>query len=126
METNSMPFQKGHKKTGGRQKGSRAMKDIYEDALALFAQSVSLPGGTRKLMSGKELLGLKRVQLALKGDQRAMDAIENRIEGMPVQAVKNLGGGKTKLNITFDRGNIDPKPLPNEEGSDGKPDGNAD
>jgi hypothetical protein len=32
-----------------------------------------------------------------------MDAIENRVDGLPVQAIKNIGSGTGKVNINIVR-----------------------
>jgi hypothetical protein len=78
----------------GMKKGTKAWGSIYEMAMAARSLAIKLPGGKEKIISGRELIGFRRVSLALdRGDQRAMDEIANRTEGMPIQTVRNLGGG---------------------------------
>jgi hypothetical protein len=94
----------GHGKPGpGRPKGSRNFKQLYDEMGALLSQQMTLPGGTRKVtMSAKERMVLVRWALALKGDQHAMDRIEDRLDGSPAQVIRQTGGGSggaTGLNI---------------------------
>ena len=104
----------------GRPVGARNIKTIIEEMLEAITTNVTLPDGTKKKLGGKEALIMVQIRQALKGDMRALSDLENRLEGMPIQATRNLGDEK-KLRITFDRGSLAPEPLPTEEGSDGKP-----
>lgn len=70
--------------------------------------------GEVRMLTGKEQIAARRMAIAMKGrlnlnaTQRAMDSIENRIDGLPVQAIKNVGDGTGKVAITINR--VSPKP----------------
>jgi len=98
------PFEKGHKIT---RLGSKNYKEAYEAVGALMAQEVEFPGGVKRYLTGRERIAFRRWYFALEGGiqwgQRAMDAIENRVDGLPVQAIKNIGSGTGKVNINIVR-----------------------
>ena len=104
-------FKPGHAPhpSAGRPPGSYNLKDLYNWALAAETIELNVPGMTKPLIiRGKQRMVMARVYRALAGDQRAMDAIENRIEGMPIQAIKNVGDATGKVSIIINR--VAPKP----------------
>ena len=104
-------FKPGHPPhpSAGRPPGSHNLKDLYNWALAAESIELNVPGMTKPiLIRGKQRMAMAWVYRALAGDQRAMDAIENRIEGMPVQAVKNVGDATGRVSIIINR--VAPKP----------------
>jgi hypothetical protein len=122
-----MPFKKGHKKIGGRKLGSKNLKGAFEAVASLYYGPVTFPGGVTRELTADEKVANAILKKAIKGDLKAANLYLDRKHGKVTVNIKNVGDGKGKLNIIFDRGNLDPKPLPNEEGSDGKSaEGNAD
>ena len=95
----------------------------------LYAQELSVPWNPNEFkgqeIPAKLLLVRKRIAKALRGNDYVATAIENRVEGAPIQTTKDLGEGK-KLHIIFDEVAKDSKSLPNEEGSDGEKDAGTD
>jgi hypothetical protein len=118
------PFEKGNP---GKPLGAKNFKGAYIRIMELVKQPLTINGvvyeatGIDQLAYERYLIAktLPRKSLA---KQRAMDAIENRIEGLPVQAIKNVGEDNKKLRIIFDDVAKESKSLPNEEGSDGEKD----
>jgi hypothetical protein len=85
------------------------MREYIEGALQLQSIVVKMPNGKERIVSGKELLAFGMVDLALNGPvaqgvrQRSMNDVINRLEGLPVQAIKNLGDASGQVNITIAR-----------------------
>jgi hypothetical protein len=105
-------FVKGGPGGPGRPKGSGtkvAIKKYLEDALQLASVTIRMPDGKEHILSGKQLLAMEMVDLALNGPlsqgvrQRALGDVIDRIEGKPLQAIKNLGDGMGKVSITIKR-----------------------
>jgi hypothetical protein len=117
------PFEKGNP---GRPLGTKNFKEAYNVIAELLEGDVRFPDGTVRKLRGHEQVALKRYAIALgvKGmvtakdrlatTQRAMDAIENRVDGLPVQAIKNLGDATGRVSINIMR-NLDPKENENVE-----------
>jgi len=97
----------------GRPLGTTTFKAAYESISKLMTEPVKINGEVR-MLTGKEQIAARRMAIAMKGrlnlnaTQRAMDSIENRIDGLPVQAIKNVGDGTGKVAITINR--VSPKP----------------
>lgn len=105
-------FQKGGPGGPGRPKGSETkvtIKKYLENALQLASVTIRMPDGKDHIISGKQLVAMEMVDLALNGPlsqgirQRAIGDLVNRIEGMPVQTQRNLGDGSGKVSITIKR-----------------------
>lgn len=96
----------------GRPKGSIKYKELIEGALQMQSVIVRMPDGKEHIVSGKFRMIMGLVDLAINGPthqgvkQRAIDSVMSRVEGLPVQAIKNLGDGTGKLNITINRQGI--------------------
>ena len=117
-------FQKGGPGGPGRPKGSTgSFSEFIDGALQLKSITVKMPNGKDRIVSGKELLAMEMVNLAFKGPvgggikQRAIDAVLNRIEGLPKQVVENVGGRSLRIIIERRKSS---EPMPNEEISHGK------
>jgi hypothetical protein len=121
-----MPFKKGQKKVGGRKLGSKNLKTAFEAVASLYYGPVTFPGGITRELNATEKVTNAVMKKALKGDLRAADMYFDRTAGKVALPIKQIGTTSGKLTVAFDRGFVDPTPQPNEEGSDGKPDGNAD
>jgi hypothetical protein len=69
----------------------------------LYQQELEVPWNAtefdNKTIPAKLLLVRKRIARALKGSERAQDAIENRLEGMPKQTTEIQGSGSRPLII---------------------------
>jgi hypothetical protein len=116
-----MPFKKGHPKYGGKKLGSHNVKGAFEAVASLYFGPVTFPGGITRDLNATEKVANAITKKAVRGDLRAAEMYMDRKYGKVPLPVKNMGSGnESKLRVIFDRGSLDPKPLPNEEGSDGK------
>jgi hypothetical protein len=105
----------------GRPLGSKSLKGAFEAVASLDFGLVTFPGGVTRRLTGTEKVAKRVYDAAKKGNLRAADMFFDRMHGKVPLPVKNMGSGnESKLRVIFDRGSLDPKPLPNEEGSDGK------
>jgi len=105
----------------GRPLGSKNLKGSLEAIASLYSGEVQFPGGVKRRLTGMEKLADRVFRKALfKGDLRAADMIFDRTVGRVAQTIKTVGN-ETRRIVVFDRGSLNPDPLPNEEGSDGKP-----
>jgi hypothetical protein len=105
----------------GRPLGSKNFKGAYEAISSLFAKEVQFPGGVKRFLTGTERIAMVKFAKALRGDVRCAEGIEDRLDGKPVQPIQ-YGDDMRPLRIQFDRGNLDPSPLTNEEGQERKAD----
>jgi hypothetical protein len=101
-QTQYKPGQSGN--PAGKPKGTRNFRQLYEECGALLAKQMILPGsnGKKVMVGAKEQMVLLRWALALRGDQNAMNRIEDRLDGSITNVTREIGkvaGESHGLNI---------------------------
>jgi hypothetical protein len=95
------PTKPGEKRNpNGRPKGSRNFSTIYKQLLKMMVtpkQAESDPvlksfmeDPKMKNLTIKAAICIKDIQKALKGEDRAIERIQNRVDGLPIQTVDNI------------------------------------
>ncbi len=90
----------GRKSTNGR-----AWKTVYRDILEKkvcddLIEQAKIKGAAKhldKTMTLRDLIALKKVQLALEGNLQAINSIEDREEGKSAENVNNKVSGELKI-----------------------------
>lgn len=98
-------FKKGNP---GKPLGTKNFKGAYLKISELLTKPIMI-NGVPYVATGIEQIAHKRFLIAdtlpmrSLAKQRAMDAIENRLDGLNVQPIKNVGDGTGKIHITIKR-----------------------
>jgi hypothetical protein len=87
----------------GMQKGTMTFGTLMELALAELSQPHKDAYGRERVISGKEMMVRVAIRKALKGEDRAIENIMDRIDGKAMQTVRNMGDGHGGLNIRITR-----------------------
>jgi hypothetical protein len=91
------PFQKGHKGLpgAGRPKGKKAWATVFRDIFEMEHSDIKESTGIEipKSLKKKDLqyfIAMRAIQKAMTGDERALRAIMDRMDGLPGQKVEIL------------------------------------
>lgn len=98
-EQNLKPFQKGKKKTGGKQKGYVHPTTLIKK---FFALEFDRPEELAPLLpegkyTAQEIATISQVMKAMKGDPKAWELMVDRVAGKPSQTIDANVTEKTKL-----------------------------
>lgn len=91
---NLKPFEKGHKKVGGRKKDSVNWSTVYNKLLSLSAPEQLLAEIRKinpKAKKNYELLAVSTFNRALKGNPKAIDTIHHYAGGKPIDKIELSG-----------------------------------
>lgn len=100
---NLKPFEKGHKKVGGRKKDSVNWSTVYNKLLSLEAPEQLLAEIRKinpKAKKNYELLAVSTFNRALKGNPKAIDTIHHYAGGKPIDKIEVSGDKDKPIVIT--------------------------
>lgn len=99
---NLTPFKSGHKSTGGRPKGSKTISILLEKLLEKKLMAKDPFSGKEKKMPASEIIAIKLIASAIKGNIHAQKEIMDRLEGRAVQKqiISTPDGAPIQVNLS--------------------------
>jgi hypothetical protein len=93
-------FDKDHQpEHNGRPKGSRSMTSILRGLVGKEMTLKNPMTGQTEVMTVGEIIQLQKVARAMKGDLKAIEMVDDRLDGKPVQPMENTGIDKIIIEV---------------------------
>lgn len=95
----------------GRPLGALSFKASLKRLLAIEEEKINELTREKEILSQQDLLNIAQIKKAKEGDTQAYNAVIDRLEGKPKQAVDNNHSGNVGINLIFENDpNNDPIP----------------